>query len=81
MGAYRRYVPSFAHDVEEGDYLVLSDQQDYVMAPRSFVLLISSIEATRGKSGRLWLKEEARPHQSLIAFVFDIVLPCQYEIS
>ncbi len=31
------------HDIEEGDYPVLSDQRDYVMAPRSFVLLISSL--------------------------------------
>ncbi len=34
------------HDVGEGDYPVLADQKDYVMAPRSFVLLISSLEVT-----------------------------------
>jgi glycogen operon protein len=31
------------HDIEEDDYPVLADQRDYVMAPRSFVLLISSL--------------------------------------
>jgi len=31
------------HDIEDGDYPVLADQRNYVMAPRSFVLLISSL--------------------------------------
>ncbi|HBK58745.1 MAG TPA: glycogen debranching enzyme GlgX [Spirochaetaceae bacterium] len=40
------------HDIEEGNYPVLADQKDYVMAPRSFVLLISSVPVTdNGGSG------------------------------
>jgi glycogen operon protein len=40
------------HDIEEGDYPVLADQKDYVMAPRSFVLLISSSPITEGGGPR-----------------------------
>jgi len=40
------------HDIEEGNYPVLTDQKDYIMAPRSFVLLISSLPVTNnGGSG------------------------------
>jgi len=40
------------HDIEEGNYPVLTDQKDYIMAPRSFVLLISSVPVTNnGGSG------------------------------